>query len=172
MASTFMVRKQYVYSLFIDVQIRESAQPYERATNFTSLSIDTFLRLPHFSIGHQSRRKPGEIERNRKQQETLTIPLQAVRACVLSTLSRRRPWPLLPALFPAPLPSLLPTSTPYSILGPTALLKSKRVYLCWMPTDGLANRRHARAYFMPLATALANCSLKRTSSSIITPRNL
>ena len=32
-----------VYSLFIDVQIRESAQPYERATNFTSLSIDTFL---------------------------------------------------------------------------------------------------------------------------------
>ena len=44
-----------VYSLFIDVRIRESAQPYERATNFTgSLSIDTFLRLPHLSIADWS----------------------------------------------------------------------------------------------------------------------
>ena len=97
-----------------------------------------------------------------------------VIACVHRTLSRIFPWPFLPALFPRSATILAPhMSIPYSILGiTTVLLNRRRVNLFLMPRDGLARRRQARAYFVPLATALASCSLKRSSSSMMIPKNL
>ena len=96
-----------------------------------------------------------------------------VSACVHKTLSKTFPWPFLPALFPSLATILAPhTSTPYSILGITTLLNKRWVYLFLIPRDGLARRRQARVYFVPFATALASCSLNRSFSSMMMPRNL
>ena len=96
-----------------------------------------------------------------------------VIACVHRTLSRIFPWPFLPALFPRSATILAPhMSIPYSILGITTLLNRRQVNLFLMPRDGLAGRQQVRAYFVPLATALASCSLKQSSSSMMIPKNL
>ena len=98
---------------------------------------------------------------------------EAVIVCVLRTLSRTLPCPFLPALFPSSATILAPQmSTPYSILGITMLLNRRQLNLFLTPREGLARQRQVRAYFVPLATALASCSLKHSSSSIIIPRNL
>ena len=96
-----------------------------------------------------------------------------VIACVCRTLSRIFPWPFLPALFPRSATILAPHMLiPYSILGITTLLNRRRVNLFLMPRDGLVRRRQARVYFVPLATALASCSLKWSSSLMMIPKNL
>ena len=101
------------------------------------------------------------------------IVLDDVIVWVLRTLSSTFPCPFLPALLPRSATIFAPqTSTLYSILGMTTLLKSRQENLFLIPRDGLARCWQARVYFVPLVTALASCSLNWSSSSIMTPRNL
>ena len=105
--------------------------------------------------------------------DVVDIAPVVVSACIWRTLSNIFPRPLLPALSPIlAIISAPQTSTAYNILGTTTLVNSWRMWLSRMPVDGLAKRRQAAAYLVPLAAAAASCSLKRSCSSMITPRNL
>jgi len=101
------------------------------------------------------------------------IAPEAVIVCVLKTLLTTRPCPFLPALFPNSATILIPQmSMPYSILGMMMLFNKRRLNLLLTPREGVVRQQQVRAYFVPLATALANCSLKWSSLSIIMPKNL
>jgi len=105
--------------------------------------------------------------------DVVDIAPVVVSACMRRTLSSILPRPLLPALSPILATISAPhTSAAYNIFGTTTLVNSWRMWLSRMPVDGLAKRRHAAAYRVPLAAAAASCSLKRSCSSMITPRNL
>jgi hypothetical protein len=74
--------------------------------------------------------------------------------------------------FPFEMRSVHQISAAYSILGMTTPLYNFLIHLPFMPFVILIIRLHVILYFVPFAKAYAACSLKRSSSSMMIPKNL